>query len=281
MQAAWLRDAFLQQAALFGVCPGTIAAPQYANGAAMLGIQPTGFAAMASGPLAGFNGYPPPPATPAAPSRPRRPLSRIAAGARKPSVVHCPHHRSGVRYMPIGYPEHIQGWEQGLYLPEADRRVRNFATNREDVVILDCQSLRCPKVCTPAELCDVLQELAVGPSFADGFDVFKLRASDVRDDTDAKQLSAQSLFDRDFLVCSRHPDDPKARSALTNAEYVLISPADGAEYEQPDFQAILSRLEGELAEARARARRANGDDNVAAATPEEESAPEETAAPQR
>lgn len=58
--------------------------------------------------------------------------------------------------------------------------------------------------------------------------MFKLRASDVRDDTDAKQLSAQSLFDRDFLVCSRHPDDPKAKSALTNAEYVLISPADGA-----------------------------------------------------
>lgn len=64
------------------------------------------------------------------------------------------------------HPVCLQGWEQGLYLPEADRRERNFATNREDVVILDCQSLRCPKVCTPAELCDVLQELAVGPSFA-------------------------------------------------------------------------------------------------------------------
>lgn len=41
------------------VSTGTIAAPQYANGAAMFGIPPTGFAAMASGPLAGFNGYPP------------------------------------------------------------------------------------------------------------------------------------------------------------------------------------------------------------------------------
>lgn len=34
--------------------------------------------------------------------------SPTALAVWKPSVVHCPHHRSGVRHMPIGYPEHIQ-----------------------------------------------------------------------------------------------------------------------------------------------------------------------------